>query len=79
MCIDCVHSGDNKLWCVRDAEKVATEINLVDGRQVVKSGGHIWGCASERSHGWLSARISGRCGREGRYFKPKSVVAERVA
>lgn len=36
------------------------------------TGDPAWDCSSHRRVGWLSARIEGRCGREGRWFEPKA-------
>ena len=46
-----------------------TDINAVDGK-INEKWPHRW-CETERSVGWLFARLEGACGLEGRFWKPK--------
>lgn len=65
LCVDCEHysEDDDVHYCNR-----VTKIHPVTGKVKNKS------CPSERFTWDLFARISGECGRSGRFFKPKEEI-----
>lgn len=46
------------------------KVNLVTGIETRRYRGALY-CATHRNEGWLSARLDGLCGTEGRWFEPR--------
>ena len=68
LCVHCRHSSDKYEAFDSCARSVRTRINMQDGSEI-KTG---WRTASlERTYGLIMARLTGTCGKEGRFWEPK--------
>ena len=76
-CVDCKHCVGGTAWasCAQSSkrEKLRT-VELVVGP--LSSGGDVSlsnrnSCWNQRYDGWLSSRLTGSCGAEGRWWEPK--------
>lgn len=69
LCIDCMHCrlakiGDAEFYkCTRP-----TGISLVNGKPDVP---RYEFCSTQRDADWLGARVTGTCGKSGRFWEPK--------
>jgi hypothetical protein len=67
-CIDCrfsIGTGEY-MKCGSDGTG-----EVLEGKPVPNQLGSMY-CETNRIYGWLHARLLGVCGREGRFFQPKS-------
>lgn len=64
-------------WCMRRTPQVKVKVRIdpVDG-SVVPPPSRKDLCALERVGGWLAARLTGRCGVEGRFWKPRNELSK---
>ena len=69
LCVNCRHSADKYVAFESCARSVNTRIDMQDGSEI-KTG---WVSARlERMDGIIMARLSGSCGKEGRFWEAKS-------
>jgi len=71
ICKDCIYN-QGKGWMVSACARTKAKTNPVTGEEWFDF------CLKERSYGWLSALLFGKCGRSGRYFARKPFNPPRV-
>ena len=83
-CKDCDHTDSNREECSLILEKRLDRyrrqrLNMVSGQfetYFCRDTNTIWRgtrCKSQRSYNWITARLFGKCGQEGRFFKKKPI------
>ncbi len=64
LCINCKHYWENNFGACR---RPSNKKSLVHGGDILFGNSAEW----ERRYGWLDARMTNTCGKEGRFFELK--------